>query len=184
LKEGSTLLSRFASFFLATLIVTFAATVPRIANAQMALLFGDLSWARINAYLDKEYPDVTNISTQELAGLIGITPSGITLLDTRAAEEFNASHLPSAKRYDSATNFIGTLPKATPIVVYCSVGVRSAAIAKQLKANGFTNVKNLRGSAFMWANEGRPLEGPAAPKVHPFNTRWGNLLEPSLRLTL
>jgi rhodanese-related sulfurtransferase len=149
----------------------------------MALLFGDLSWARINAYLDKEYPDVANISTQELATLT-LTLNNVTLFDTRAADEFNASHLPQAKRYDSSIDLLGTLPKTTPIVVYCSVGVRSAAIAKQLKANGFTNVKNLRGSAFMWANEGRPLEGRAAPKVHPFNTRWGNLLEPSLRLTL
>jgi rhodanese-related sulfurtransferase len=175
LKVPATLLTRFACL----LFIMFTATLPFNASAQVALLFGDLSWARINAYLDKDYPDVANISTKELAQLL--TQSGaVLLLDARANDEFEASHLQKAKRFDGAAAFISTLPKDSAIVVYCSVGVRSAAIAKQLSASGYTNVKNLRGSIFMWANEGRPLEGQAAPKVHPFNARWGALLDPAL----
>jgi rhodanese-related sulfurtransferase len=153
-------------------------------NAQVALLFGDLSWGRINGYLDKEYPDVANISTQELAKL-----TNIVLLDVRTPDEFKASHLPNAERFDESNNaatkdLFAKLSKNTPIVVYCSVGVRSAAVARHLTARGYTQVKNLRGSAFMWANEGRLLEGQSAPKVHPFNSRWGALLAPELRLTI
>ena len=44
---------------------------------------------------------------------------------------------------------------------------------------GCTKVYNLEGSIFKWANEGRPLvQGQTtAHKVHPHDTRWGNLLE-------
>jgi rhodanese-related sulfurtransferase len=170
----------FKKFFAITLLVVASFQ----ANAQVALLFGDLSWSRINSYLDKDYPDVANISTQELSRL-----TGVILVDVRTVDEYKASHLPGAERFDESNNAAGKdlfakLPKNSPIVVYCSVGVRSAALARRLTAQGFTHVKNLRGSAFMWANEGRPLEGPSAPKVHPFNSRWGALLMPELRLTI
>jgi rhodanese-related sulfurtransferase len=177
LKVASKLFKRF---FAIALLVLASSHV----NAQVALLFGDLSWGRINSYLDKEYPEVTNISTQELAKL-----SNVVLLDTRNLDEYTASHLPNAVRFDESNSvtskdLFAKLSKNTPIVVYCSVGVRSAAVARRLTAQGYTQVKNLRGSAFMWANEGRLLEGSSAPKVHPFNSRWGALLAPELRLTI
>jgi rhodanese-related sulfurtransferase len=178
LKVPPTLLTQFATLVFISLIATIT-TLPLTASAQVALLFGDLSWARINSYLDKDYPTVANISTKELAQLL-TQPGEIILLDARNADEFDASHIAKARRYDGAAAFINTLPKDAAIVVYCSVGVRSASIAKQLNANGYSNVKNLRGSIFMWANEGRPLVGQAAPKVHPFNARWGALLDPAL----
>ena len=51
----------------------------------------------------------------------------------------------------------------TPIVVYCSVGYRSARVARWLGRQGFTNVRNLDGSLFAWANEGRPMEADGRP---------------------
>ena len=52
-------------------------------------------------------------------------------------------------------------------------------MAQKLKARGFTHVQNLEGSIFMWANEGRVLQrgGVAVNVVHPFDERWGRLLE-------
>jgi rhodanese-related sulfurtransferase len=180
LKAGSKLFKRYVAIALIGLLALASSQV----NAQVALLFGDLSWGRINSYLDKEYPDVANISTQELAKL-----TNVVLLDVRTLDEYKASHLPSAERFDesnsvAAKDLFAKLSKNAPIVVYCSVGVRSAAAAKRLTAQGYTQVKNLRGSAFMWANEGRPLEGPSAPKLHPFNSRWGALLAPEFRLPI
>lgn len=66
-----------------------------------------------------------------------------------------------------------------PIVVYCSVGYRSSILARKLQDKGFTNVYNLEGSIFKWANEGRPLvQGKVTVhKVHPYNAHWGHLLE-------
>jgi rhodanese-related sulfurtransferase len=172
----------FTGLFIA--LATAISALPTTANAQVGLLFGDLTWSRINAYLDKEYPEVANVSTKELAANHLTKLAGITLLDTRNADEFSASHLPNAKHYESFKSSLGALAKNSPIVVYCSVGIRSAAIAKKLQAEGFTNVKNLRGSTFMWANEGLPLEGPSAPLVHPYNARWGALLNAPLRLKI
>ena len=75
------------------------------------------------------------------------------------------------------------ISKETPIVTYCAVGYRSAEMVKRLKAAGFTNVRNLEGSIFQWANERRPLvqgEQPVA-RVHPYSTLWGRLLEDEVR---
>jgi rhodanese-related sulfurtransferase len=150
-------------------------------QAQVALLFGDLTWPRVNAYLDKEYADVGSITTKELAALETSSGSqGSTtrlLLDIRDKEEFEVSHLPNAILYTKNNATLEVTPKSTPIVVYCSVGLRSAAIARQLKEKGFTNVKNLRGSIFMWTNENRPLAGRFSDKTHPYNARWGTLLD-------
>jgi rhodanese-related sulfurtransferase len=180
LKVGSNLFKKYIQIALTAVL----ALASFQANAQVTLLFGDLSWGRINSYLDKEYPDVANISTQELATL-----TNVVLLDARSQDEYKASHLPNAERFDESNSAVmkdlfTKLSKNTPIVVYCSVGVRSAAVARRLAAQGYTQVKNLRGSAFMWANEGRRLEGVSAPKVHPFNSRWGALLAPELRLPI
>jgi hypothetical protein len=43
-------------------------------------------------------------------------------------------------------------------------------------------VFNLQGSIFKWANEGRPLiaNDRAVHVVHPYNERWGVLLNPQL----
>ena len=65
------------------------------------------------------------------------------------------------------------------VVVYCSVGYRSAELVKRLKATGAGNVFNLEGSLFRWANEGRPVYRGAERvfEVHPYDADWANLLD-------
>jgi rhodanese-related sulfurtransferase len=159
-------------FFLALAVCMLA---PMTVQAQIALLFGDLTWSRINTYLDKEYADVASISTKELAALDNVGTR--LILDVRDKEEYDVSHLPQAVLYTKNNVVLETTPKSTPIVVYCSVGLRSAALARQLTEKGFINVKNLRGSIFMWTNEKRPLVGRFTDKAHPYNARWGVLLD-------
>ncbi|MGH7937844.1 MAG: rhodanese-like domain-containing protein, partial [Bryobacteraceae bacterium] len=76
--------------------------------------------------------------------------------------------------------------KDATIVTYCSVGYRSAGMARRLHAAGFTRVQNLEGSIFEWANEHRPLvhDGKAATQVHPYDALWGRLLQPEVRAPL
>jgi 3-mercaptopyruvate sulfurtransferase SseA len=71
-------------------------------------------------------------------------------------------------------------------VVYCSVGYRSARVAHWLGGQGYTNVRNLTGSIFQWANEGRPVFRDDRPtnEVHPYDQRWGLLLESRYRATV
>jgi rhodanese-related sulfurtransferase len=161
--------------FAALVCLTWLFFSPMQAQAQVSLMFGDLTWARVNTYLDKNYADVKSLTTAEAA----LMPKA-TFLDVRGAQEFKVSHIPNAKFYDHSAEFVKGLPKDTLIVVYCSVGIRSAKVAQQLQNQGFVNAKNLKGSLFMWANENRPMQGDLPNKVHPYNERWGLLLDKPL----
>ncbi|MFN0066906.1 MAG: rhodanese-like domain-containing protein [Limisphaerales bacterium] len=103
------------------------------------------------------------------------------LLDVREPAEYAVSHLPGARQVapeaDAAAR-ARTLDPARPVVVYCSIGWRSSALAQRLQAAGFTNVANLHGSLFAWAAEGRPLESNGVPArvVHPYSPQYSFLL--------
>ena len=136
-----------------------------------------VTWPAIKARIAREFPNVKSISTAELAK----TEPKPVLLDVRTAAEFDVSHLSGARHVDpEAAAASVALPKNALIVTYCSVGYRSAKFAQRLQDAGFTNVRNLDGSMFQWANEGRPLAGSAG-KVHPFNKKWGVLLDAARR---
>ncbi len=135
-----------------------------------------------------KFPKVPQLPTAELALRLADTNSPAPLLlDVRKEEEFRVSHIPGAVRVDpdaKATTLAPLLNRPDrPVVVYCSVGWRSSALAERLLEAGHTNVANLEGSIFGWANEDRPLvcETGAALKVHPYNRTFGKLLKPGRR---
>ncbi len=107
------------------------------------------------------------------------------LLDTRAWEEFEVSHLKDAiwvgyERFEAATVLTKIKEKDAPIVVYCSIGARSEEIGEKLLALGYTNVKNLYGGIFEWKNKGHSVfdqQGEETKKVHAFDKEWGKLLK-------
>jgi 3-mercaptopyruvate sulfurtransferase SseA len=70
--------------------------------------------------------------------------------------------------------------------VYSSVGYRSARLAHWLANQGYANVRNLSGSIFQWANEDRPVfrNGRPTMEVHPYDRRWGLLLEARYRASV
>jgi 3-mercaptopyruvate sulfurtransferase SseA len=78
---------------------------------------------------------------------------------------------------------LDTLGAKTPIVVYCSVGYRSAGVVQALQTRGFSRVYSLEGSIFRWANEGRPVvrDGEQVFAVHPYDATRGRLLADTLR---
>jgi rhodanese-related sulfurtransferase len=105
--------------------------------------------------------------------------TGVVLLDARELEEFEVSHLRNA-RYVGFNNFslegIKDIPKTAPIVVYCSIGVRSEKIGEKLLAAGYTNVKNCYGSIFEWVNQGNEIvdmQNKPTQKIHAYNKKWG-----------
>ena len=125
------------------------------------------------------------ISSDQLLLRIGAASDERPLLiDVREADEFNVSHLPGALHLQTG-QAIAELVRDTeaPIVVYCSVGYRSAGVADELQALGYSNVLNLQHSIFEWANRDLPLLNGAGETdlVHPFNRAWGTLLDESLR---
>jgi predicted sulfurtransferase len=68
------------------------------------------------------------------------------------------------------------ISKNAPIVVYCSIGVRSEKIGEKLLAAGYTNVRNCYGSIFEWVNQGNvvvDMDNKPTQKVHAYNKKWG-----------
>lgn len=122
---------------------------------------------------------VPYISSEDLAKM-----DSPILLDTRKEEEYRISHLKNAiwvgyKTFDANTIFETIKDKKMPIVVYCSIGVRSEDIGEKLIAAGYTNVSNLYGGIFDWKNKGYPVynnQQQETNKVHAFDKQWGKLL--------
>ena len=113
-----------------------------------------------------------------------VEKDSVVFLDTREIGEFEVSHLKNAVwvGYDTFDPKIvkDSIPDAnTPIVVYCSIGVRSENIGEKLQKLGYTNIQNLYGGIFKWKNMGNPVFdsiGNETEKVHAFNKLWGKLL--------
>lgn len=132
------------------------------------------------------FSEVEQITTTALADwLADEARKPPILIDTRSLDEYEVSHIQGAIpgfSEESLGAIIGGLPKEQPIVVYCSVGYRSAQAAQRLQRQGFGKVYNLEGSIFQWANEGRPVYagGDRVKKVHPYNENWGRYLQRDL----
>lgn len=101
-----------------------------------------------------------------------------TIIDTREPKEFAVSHIKNAINIPYSSfdeDKVARLPKETPIVVYCSVGYRSEKTGNKLQKMGFTQVYNLYGSIFEWANRAYPLvnrEGQSTRLLHTYNEKW------------
>ena len=140
----------------------------------------------------ERYPEVPQLSPEALRAALGEasseeagSPAAPLVLDIREPKEFAVSHLPGARLapdLESALEILQGEEKSRPVVVYCSVGYRSSGLAEELRERGFSDVKNLEGSIFAWANAGYPVvrEGQPVREVHPYNRRWGRFLAPSL----
>ena len=146
----------------------------------------DLGWTAVNQMIASDFPEAPLITTDSLAErLSDPTAPRPVLLDARSPEEYAVSHLPGARRVNPDVNAfpkLDTLSRDTAIVVYCSVGYRSARVTTWLREQGFTNAANLKGSIFRWANEGRPVVRDDTPvrAVHPYDRTWGTLLNDEL----
>lgn len=109
----------------------------------------------------------------------------VTILDAREPTEFQVSHIESAinigyNNFSSEEKKIQKLNKYIPIVVYCSVGIRSEQIGEKLKKAGFTDVKNLYGGIFEWKNKDFPVidsAGIETENIHTFSKMWSKYLQ-------
>ena len=136
-----------------------------------------------------KFPDVKWITTQDLARWRDDTgqPQAV-VLDARTGPEFEVSHLKGAIPIDPYRPSLKPLqgfPRDTSIVVYSSVGYRGARVASWLSKAGYPNGLNLSGGLFEWVNEGRPIfreENRPTAMVHPYDRKWGMLLEGRYRV--
>ncbi|MEO0604518.1 MAG: rhodanese-like domain-containing protein [Myxococcota bacterium] len=95
------------------------------------------------------------------------------LVDVREPHERAVSTLPGAlslEQYEQTRETLGD----RPIVVYCTVGVRSGYVTRRLAREG-RPVRNFRGSILAWTHIGGRLvtpEGEPTDAVHVYGKRW------------
>jgi rhodanese-related sulfurtransferase len=145
-----------------------------------------VTWDAVFVRIQRDWPEVPQMSTGELAERIAANNGTRPLLiDVRTRQEYEVSHLPGAVSAETPQQIASALREASDgqaVVLYCFVGVRSSKAAATLMRSGWANVFNAQGSIFQWANESRTLvaNDRAVHVVHPYNERWGVLLNPQL----
>ncbi|HJP30147.1 MAG: rhodanese-like domain-containing protein [Candidatus Latescibacteria bacterium] len=146
-----------------------------------------VEWSAVKQGIQLRYPEVEIITTQQLAAWWSQADSvQPVLFDVRRDDEYSVSHLAGAVRaltVEAALTVLAEASLDTPIVTYCSVGYRSGGLADKLRLRGYSRVRNLEGSLFQWANEGRNLvDADGATRfVHPYGPPWSWLLDENRR---
>ena len=163
--------------------------IPLLVGAGVALVAGrPIAFEGVHRMTDRKFPSGRWVTVNDLDRWRS-DPSRAqpVLLDARTQEEYGVSHLQGAQRIDPYRPILRVLrgfPKDTAIVLYSSVGYRGARVASFLERQGYTQVANLDGGLFRWANAGRPVfrqDRPTA-EVHPYNPTWGLLLDSQYRI--
>lgn len=140
---------------------------------------GELTWQTLQEKIAEKFPGVEEITVSALNQKLK-NKHPLVLIDVREKKEFRVSHLPGAVHLPRAGEIVRRYKSFTGmVVVYCSVGYRSADMARQLTATGMKRVFNLKGSIFAWANRGYQLVNKQGTTgfVHPYNRHWGQLLQ-------
>ena len=132
----------------------------------------------LNKYNHKKVP---YIAVAELKSLQ--QKNKVVILDSRELVEFKVSHIEGAILVGYNHFRLSSLPdsidKKTPIVVYCTLGVRSEVIANQLVENGYTDVKNLYGGISEWKNKDYIVIDSIqrmTENIHVYSKKWGKWL--------
>ena len=100
------------------------------------------------------------------------------ILDARTLEEFQTSHLEGAIYYTE--DILEKLPKDQPLLIYCTLGVRSNKAAKIASNKGFKEVYDMKDGILGWANGSLPLmnqDGLSTDTVHTYNKSVSSMLK-------
>ncbi len=148
--------------------------LPMITKAQKSL--DEL----LNTYNTRSVPYIS------VEGLRALQMNGdVVILDSRETSEYAVSTIEGAKCVGfndfSVEKISAEIPdKEQPIIVYCSLGIRSEEIGEKLQKAGYTNVQNLYGGIFEWKNNGYPTlnsEKKETDSIHTFSKAWSKWLE-------
>ncbi len=162
-----------------------------VVCAGLALSIRGWQWGVVKRSVKAKHPSVQTMSVDDVAEWLK-TPEHPqpVIVDVRTKEEFDVSRIEGARRVEpgatAESSGLGGLARNQPILLYCSVGFRSAELAQKLMEAGFTNVWNLEGSLFQWVNTGHRVVSASGETtlVHPYNKAWGRFLERERRAPL
>jgi sulfur-carrier protein adenylyltransferase/sulfurtransferase len=109
---------------------------------------------------------------------------GTVALDVREPDEFEQGALKGAVHIPRGfleMRLAGRVPDpATPVVIYCAGGVRSALAADTLAQLGYNNAVSMVGGFNRWKDEGRPWEAPPILTPEQRNRYQRHLLLPEV----
>ncbi len=157
----------------------------RSALIGLLICFGSLSLSGQTAFdnkLQSLYKNTVPLIRESELNKAILKNEKFILLDIRAVEEYNISHIPNAYfvNYNNfTTHKLDTIDRSTTLIVYCSVGYRSERIGEKLIKMGFKDVKNLYGGIFEWVNKGNKVinaSGKITNRVHTYNKNWSQWL--------
>ena len=154
-------------------------------NIVFVLFFVNLSWCQeidpdYKRMIERKY-DFPTISPDSLEA--NLKNESYIILDTREKDEYSVSHIPGALNfgYDNPNyQILSEVDTTKTLVLYCSIGVRSENIGKTLNKKGFSDVYNLYGGIFLWADQYRPMESDentTTTEVHGYNRFWGRWVQ-------
>ena len=86
-----------------------------------------------------------------------IEQGGITIVDIRAADAYQESHIKNAKNISSEgqlSEFLNSVNKRNPVLCYCYHGISSQQAVGFLLSKGFKEVHSLDGGFEAWKLEG------------------------------
>jgi len=162
-------------------------------NILLYILAAILSTTKI--YAQKSVDDLLKQHNRNLVPYITVEELAMPkteaiLLDSRELNEYQVSHLKDAvfvgyNEFELAKVNKAVEDKDQPIVVYCSLGIRSETIANKLKEAGYTNVQNLYGGIFEWKNKDFEVynsQGKKTDSVHAFSKMWGKWLKRGIKI--
>jgi rhodanese-related sulfurtransferase len=142
----------------------------------------------------EKHPSAHSLVAEDFERLVGT--GKVLLLDVREQAEFEISRIPGAERVEPDVTADALIARfadrltGRAVLLYCSVGVRSSALAERVdaavKARGAVGAYNLGGGVFAWHNTGRQLVdvAGATSAVHGYDRSWSRYLDFSNLATL
>jgi len=165
-----------------TLICSLLLASAALAQSPKKITAHTKRLTKVHKDIIKDFPEVKHISRDGLQTWLAEDDPNIVILDTRPVPEYRISHIEGAIQINpkSEANKLSALDlNDKTVIVYCSVGRRSSALATRLEAAleqaGAQTVLNLEGGLFGWHNDGRDLVNANGPTdiIHPYNGFWG-----------
>ncbi len=131
----------------------------RRGNAERAGYRSHLHVTTYRELLEQVKAEIVEVDAREAQE----TP-GAAWIDVREGDEWQEGHIPDAvhvpRGYLESRIETAVPDKATPVVLYCAAGNRSAFAAKTLAELGYTNVSSLRGGFTDWKRNGYEIKLP------------------------
>ena len=109
-------------------------------------------------------PQIPNVPEVDVDAAERMIDDGAVALDVREPNEFAEGVIPGAvlvPRADVPERIRALVSDpATPIVIYCAGGVRSAYAAKTLEEMGYTGAVSMAGGMHAWEAAGKRTSSP------------------------